>query len=175
MNFNLKKHFKASFLFFNNNFNFFLILRNVNSGQSSNQIIDAQYQIYSNKLSAAQLAAIASAQARDGALIDLQNAAAFLNQYHMNSRRLLSDYDYADDSLGKQESQDELKNKERDTNKFNLTKKGNNNNNSNSSMELVLINGTWHLIDLDICYKMMASEPVNQNTSQYQNYTHLNK
>ena len=136
----------------------------------NNQIIDSQYQIYANKYirgdsPGAQLAAIASAQAKDGALIDPQNAAALLNQHH-NSRRLLSDYDYTDESISNKQDEAKNPNETPSAKRFNLTKKNNN------SLELVLINGTWRLIDLDICYKMMVSELHENNTNpKYHNYT----
>ena len=131
------------------------------------------------------MAAFAAASARDGALIDLKD----LNN-HISSRRLLSDTDYDDDSIrsSNEKSQTESKSKglsggarrklSNDNEKtlpslekkhgYNLTKK------SNESMELVLINGTWHLIDLNICYNMMRGEAGNTN-QYYHNNTHINK
>ena len=132
--------------------------------------------------------AFVAASARDGALIDLKN----LNN-HISSRRLLSDMDYVDGENSvvarietNEKSQKESKSKrlsgDRKANNgedkmapslekkhgYNLTKK------SNESMELVLINGTWHLIDLNICYNMMRGEAGNTN-EYYHNNTHINK
>lgn len=132
---------------------------------------------------AAQLAAFAAASARDGALIDLKD----LNQ-HINSRRLLSDKDYdylamaSDENNSSQEQPKKLSQPSggntNSNNKslpslekkrgYNLTKK------SNESMELVLINGTWHLIDLNVCYNMLRAESENSNQF-FLNNTHINK
>lgn len=108
---------------------------------------------------AVELAALARANALDGALVD---SSVFLKQQHLNSRRLLSNSEY----FSHDEEKDHTKSKVNSTNSssnqkpYNLTKK------SNESMELVLINGTWHLIDLNVCYQKMFTET---------NYTHVKK
>ena len=121
--------------------------------------------------------------------IDLKN----LNN-HISSRRLLSDMDYVDGENSVSVARIETNEKSHKESKskrlcgdrkvingedkmspslekkhgYNLTKK------SNESMELVLINGTWHLIDLNICYNMMRGEAGNTN-EYYHNNTHINK
>ena len=149
----------------------------------SNETDLSQFQRYlndKNLLGAEQFqgeSAQLAAYARDGALIDLNN--------HIKSRRLLGDTgtasdDYDDDSksqLG--ESKKQLsKSKKSDSRSlpslekkqgYNLTKK------TNESMELVLINGTWHLIDLNICYNMMRAEAGAGTNQYYHNNTHINK
>ena len=159
--------------------------RNVNrsfSASTDTELSRAQFQMYlneKNQLSggdyapseAAKLAALGAASARDGALVDLKD----LNQ-HLSARRLLSDADYELESSNEMKSvsgKNAAKSGKNNTSpnlekKFNLTKK------SNESMELVLINGTWHLIDLNVCYNMLRAEAENTN-QYYHNNTHLNK
>ncbi len=109
-------------------------------------------------------AAAVLADFNNRALIDLQKQ----QQIHPRSRHLLSDYDYSDDlnesSIITQNDKNVKLNTSRTTGN-NLTKS------ENSSMELVLINGTWHLIDLNICQKFMPNDQSNFAS----NFTHLNK
>ncbi|CAF0724673.1 unnamed protein product [Brachionus calyciflorus] len=111
-----------------------------------------------------QLAALASVNPKDGALVD----SSVLKQIH--SRRLLSDMDYpSEDSaekIDKKISTKSLTNRTKNTN-LTLSEKHANLTQSDN-MELVLINGTWHLIDLNICYQKLHS---NGNYNQ----THLKK
>jgi hypothetical protein len=101
-------------------------------------------------------AALASAQARDNALLD----ASIFQRGIVKARHLLSNFDDYDDST---EGNDKQKRVDKTLNgATNLTKRG------NDSMELVLINGTWHLINLSMCYNMM-----NQGAGQFYNYTHV--
>lgn len=111
----------------------------------------------------AQSAAYASAQ--DGALINLDQKQA--KQFHPRSRHLLSEYDYLDDSSEQSNPKSDKKNLTNNNIKSNLTK------HDNSSLDLVLINGTWHLIDLNICQKLMSNE--QENLNKYSNFTHLNR
>ena len=153
----------------------------------SNETDLSQFQRYlndKNLLGAEQFqgeSAQLAAYARDGALIDLNN--------HIKSRRLLGDTgtasdDYDDDSksqLGESREKQLSNSKKSDQNSdrslpslekkqgYNLTKK------TNESMELVLINGTWHLIDLNICYNMMRAEAGAGTNQYYHNNTHINK
>jgi hypothetical protein len=155
----------------------------------SNETDLSQFQRYLNdkKLLGAEQFQGESAQlaayARDGALIDLNN--------HINSRRLLGEAgtasdDYDNDSksqLGESKKQLSVGGNSKKSNKnsdrslpslekkqgYNLTKK------TNESMELVLINGTWHLIDLNICYNMMRAEAGAGTNQYYHNNTHINK
>lgn len=114
--------------------------------------------------------------AKEGALIDIQNTASLVKQnqpgLHPRSRHLLSDFDYSDDLNDSISSTENLKQSLR----TNLTRTKSNMNstrNDNSSLDLFLINGTWHLIDLDYCQKLMAND---QNTvNQLYNFTHLTK
>lgn len=77
------------------------------------------------------------------------------NEQSIKSRHLLSDYDYPNDS------------NEATPNKQNLTA------NSESLMDLILINGTWHLVDITICYKL---GPIVRNESgTFYNTSHINK
>jgi hypothetical protein len=135
---------------------------------------------YTNQQSsdkASQLAALRMANVESGALIDLNPG--------INSRHLLNaaDDDYDDFSydkdgnqikkLSKSPQDNEKKSSPKsDTTKlgFNLTKK------SNESMELVLINGTWHLIDLNVCYNMLlrGEEAPKNNTHVHKINSHLN-
>lgn len=91
-------------------------------------------------------------------MIDLKQ-----KEFHPRSRHLLSDYDYADDNSLAQDK----KKTNFTTKSTNLTK------NDNSSLELVLINGTWHLIDLNICQKLMSTD--QNDVNKFYNFTHLNK
>jgi hypothetical protein len=98
----------------------------------------------------AQLAALAVAQATDGALVD----ANLLIKEKVNSRHLLSE-----------NGQKQSKNKS-----INSVNKS-----DNSSNELVLINGTWHLVNLEACYKMMHDAKQDKYANKYSNLTHFNK
>jgi len=98
----------------------------------------------------AQLAALAVAQATDGALVD----ANLLIKQKVNSRHLLSDN-------GHKQS------KNKSISSPNKT--------GNSSNELVLINGTWHLVNLEACYKMLHEAKQDKNANKYTNLTHFNK
>lgn len=129
-------------------------------------------QLYSSKqngkiiypeLDAAQMAALAMANAKDGALIDPSNTAVLLKQQHPNARRLLSDEDY---QLEDDDSKDRQSSRSSANKVYNLTQR-----NMNESKELVLINGTWHLIDLNVCYQMLLTESGNN----YTNHSHMNK
>lgn len=125
----------------------------------------------------AQLAAMAAAEARDGALIDIQQ----LKQQNVKSRHLLSNYneDETTNSKLKKTKSADLLAASSVKKSFNLTKRSDNYNltgynassGNNESMELVLINGTWHLLNLSYCYQTMMSA----NKNQYHNYSHLNK
>jgi hypothetical protein len=126
----------------------------------------------------AQLAALAAAEARDGALIDINK----LKPQNVKSRHLLSNYndDETKNSKLKKTKSADLLAASSAKKSFNLTQKNGNYNltgynasigNNNESMELVLINGTWHLLNLSYCYQTMMSASKNQ----YQNYSHLNK
>ena len=127
---------------------------------------------------AVQLAALAAAQARDGALVDPQNAAALLkqSQAHLNSRRLLSDSDYTIDDVDTSKAAAKLVDQVKK--QFNITDIQVP---SNESMELVKINGTWHLVDLNICYQMMLAASSGESSStdpkskNYLNQTHVNR
>lgn len=159
--------------------------------------MNAKYQMYLQNMypdmDQSQLAALISASANDGALIGLKNTGDLVEQkpQRINSRHLLSDYDYPlsdelqnADKASKQQEQKQPKlgnnrNLSRKSkpassnnlNSANLTRK------TNESVELVLINGTWRVIDLDMCYKMMAESNFNNtaNHHHYHNHTHLNK
>ena len=142
----------------------------------------------------ARLAALAAASAKDGALIDLQNTALLYPQgrqgpaLHANSRRLLSDDDYEVDGEDKQgerrnsggakaASSSSQGKRSSETALINQTGSSGgkpNGGKHNSSMDLILINGTWHLIDLDICHKMMAIDPSQEN-GKFHNHSHLSK
>ena len=116
---------------------------------------------------AVQLAALAAAQARDGALVDPQKAAdllKFSSNVHLNSRRLLSNAE--EERNNNKEPKASAKRRA-----FNLTL---NETTNDSSMELVQINGTWHLIDLNVCYRMMYAAS-SDNTTVYLNQTHSKK
>lgn len=91
----------------------------------------------------AQIAALAAANPKDGALMD----SSVLKQIH--SRKLLSEQDYPIEY--KSENSNSLENR---TKKFNMSRTDKNN---TDKIELVLINGTWHLIDLNICYQKIYS------------------
>lgn len=108
----------------------------------------------------AQLAAsLAMANARDGALLDLHNPVPS----HIKSRHLLSDYDYPD-----MDEKDNIEIKRKNISSMNGA-----NITNNTNMELILINGTWHMVDLDICYKYMT---VNSNeTDKFYNHTHFSR
>jgi hypothetical protein len=108
----------------------------------------------------AQLAALAMAQARDGALVD---GSLFKQQMTLNSRHLLE----LSENPADLSSERKLN---ATTNKFNLTH-GNAQNKSNE-MDFVLINGTWHVIDLSICQKMMSNQTSHDI---YYNLTHVNR
>ena len=165
-------------------------MNNTIAPSTDTELSRTQFQMYLNEKNqlgnehaplsdSAKLAALGAANARDGALIDLKD----LNQ-HINSRRLLSDSDYDDlsnDSSEKTSKDSKLNKNQSSINKnnntlptlekktaYNLTKK------SNESMELVLINGTWHLIDLNVCYNLLRAEAENASHF-YHNNTHLNK
>ncbi len=127
----------------------------------------------------AQLAALAAAEARDGALIDIQQ----LKQQNIKSRHLLSNYneEETNNSKLKRTKSADLLAASSAKKSFNLTNRSNNYNltgynaingsNNNESMELVLINGTWHLLNLSYCYQTMMSA----NKNQFHNFSHLNK
>lgn len=108
----------------------------------------------------AQLAALALAQARDGALVD---GSLLKNQIVVNSRHLLSDTDYDDSEKSPRR---EVINST--TNKSNSTWDRVN------GMDLVLINGTWHVIDLSICQSMISNQ-THKTNDQYFNITHFNR
>lgn len=102
-------------------------------------------------------AAVSAAAVSNGALVDPKRP------FQFKSRHLIADYDYPEGA----ESSNEIQ-KNSSLNDFNLTKSGN-----DSNMDLVLINGTWHMIDLDLCYKVMS---VGGNESEkFYNHTHFNK
>lgn len=118
----------------------------------------------------AQLAALAMAQARDGALVD----GSLLKQRisSLNSRHLLAD------------------NNDEDEASPNTTTRSNNgvtNATRNrdgavrvNGMDLVLINGTWHVVDFSICQQMFsnqtsANRSAGPHHQQYYNYTHFNR
>ena len=89
-------------------------------------------------------AALASAQARDNALLDT-------SALHVKARHLLS----GDET----EEETTVPPKKRFTNKtaaHNLT--------NNNNMELVQINGTWHLINLSMCYDMLQHSSLHNKT-----------
>jgi hypothetical protein len=129
-------------------------------------------------LSTTQLAALKAAQARDGALIGLNDVNSLV---HVQSRHLLADVPN-DDSTAEVAPTAEATTNNNNVTTFNLTLKNgasNGNNMSgagtmhphkNGSMELMLINGTWHLVDVSICYQnMMATGKPHLNDS------HINK
>ncbi len=116
----------------------------------------------------AQLAAaLASAQARDNALLD---TSIFQRGGNVKARHLLSDFDDYDTGEqqangGKQKQQRAAAANKTMTGTTNLTKR------SNDSMELVLINGTWHLINLSMCYSML-----NQGGgANFHNHSHVTR
>ncbi|RNA19965.1 cyclic AMP-dependent transcription factor ATF-6 beta [Brachionus plicatilis] len=97
--------------------------------------------LYENEDS--RMVALAAVNPKDGALVD----SSVLKQMH--SRKLLSESDYP-----VEEASDNFKSLKNRTNKFNSTRPDKNN---TENIELVLINGTWHLIDLNICYQKLYS------------------
>jgi hypothetical protein len=135
---------------------------------------------YGENEAAKLAAALASAQARDNALLDTS-----LFNMNVKSRHLLSDYDYEEESHKNVPAAKTAKSPNKNSRSrrnvapsavsnrsnqaaTNLTKQR-----QNDSMELVLINGTWHLINLSMCYNMMYGGENKLHT--FQNYTHLNK
>lgn len=110
-----------------------------------------------------QLAAALSKS--DGALIDLQSPLPS----HMKSRHLLSE-DYENfDELEIISSKQKLEKNTVSHVKENFTRSKN-----ETNMELVLINGTWHMVDLNICYKIMSLN-ATENESRFYNHSHFNK
>lgn len=118
----------------------------------------------SNDMSeSAQLAALAMAQARDGALVDGSLLKQRIGGSAINSRHLLSEDDAA---------------KDYDT--PNTTTRRNNNATRGSDgavrvngMDLVLINGTWHVVDLSICQQIFSNQTSAHQNHQYFNQTHF--
>jgi hypothetical protein len=139
-----------------------------------------------SNLQAAKLAAsLANAQARDGALVDPKEARVLLNS-HVNKRHLLSDFDYdvgnSNDNSNNNSNESSDSSSERKHKSANLNLNKSLSSNNNESMDLVLVNGTWRLIDLNICYKMLSANNNSSKSSRnfntrnnYQNHTHLNK
>lgn len=119
-----------------------------NGGGQNNYVTDTE---------SAQLAALAMAQARDGALVDgslLKNEVVALNSRHL----LSEDYEDAEYSGGRRANASSAK-----TNSTRV-----------NGMDLVLINGTWHVIDLSICQQMFPNS-TNTSSNQYFNSTHFNR
>ena len=154
--------------------NLFVKKRNVNSSNKTS-LINSRLsgELGLEKYSSSQLAAMAAAQVKDGALVGSQNSLSV----HVKSRHLLSDYDYPEESADDQNLPTTRSPGHNTQNKSNndLNLKGANmTNNNGSNMEFIFINGTWHLIDLDICYKFMAVDAAN-DTQRFNNFTHLRK
>lgn len=133
-------------------------LLNSSDQLSKNNIIGQKELAYSPSQRAA---AMVASNTQDRALIQLQQT------NHLKSRHLLSDYDYVDDldAPDKTKRANISKINEK-PNEYNLT------NSNNSSMDLVFINGTWHLVDLTVCYNLMSE---GANGSEIYNHTHLNR
>ena len=94
----------------------------------------------------------------NGALVDLVGP-------RFKSRHLISeDYEYQDELETASASAEQKLAK---NNLTNLSK-------NDSSMELIFINGTWHMADLNICYKIMSLN-ATENDSRFYNHTHFNK
>jgi len=104
--------------------------------------------------SPAQLAAamMISSHNQENSLVDLT----------VKSRHLLSNYDYPEEELIKKTAQKKL------NNDANLTHSVN-----DSNMELIFINGTWQMIDLNLCYKFLTLNASENQT--FFNHTHFNK
>jgi hypothetical protein len=117
-------------------------------------------------------AALASAQARDNALLD----ASMLAPRIVKARHLLSEFDDYDSggeaATNKHErNSHKQKNNHQKANKTTAaTATGNSNltKRDNDGMELVLINGTWHLINLSMCYNILQT-----SSGQFHNHTHM--
>lgn len=91
----------------------------------------------------AQSAALAPFNPKENAHVDS------LIHSQIQSRKLLSEQKYSMEVTS--ENRRYIQNR---TNKYNLTSPDKNN---TENIELVLINGTWHLIDLNICYQKLYS------------------
>lgn len=191
----LKRPFIMLAVFFVFGLNIFQFI-NVNSGPNSNAYpaIDSQFQYNGyDQAAVAQLAALELASARDGALVDRQ----LLKQQplHINSRHLLQTNDESPSS------KEEIRSRRRHRG---LVMPNQNNNNvqpsaamaktkavttneskvaTNQTKELIQINGTWHSIDLNICYQMLNNNTQFKNQKQqhhhddgtFLNLTHVNK
>lgn len=128
--------------------NIFIFFRDLNQQDEQNTLQLYSFNqnkelqgIYRNN--EAQSAALAAFNPKEGALVDS------LVHNQILSRKLLSEQDYPMEATS--ENKKYLQNR---TNKFNLTRPDKNN---TENIELVLINGTWHLIDLNICYQKLYS------------------
>jgi hypothetical protein len=110
--------------------------------------------------SPAQLAAamVASSDRQENGLVDLT----------VKSRHLLSDYDYPDAEARSGQVEEKSSATRRRSNDVNLTRSGN-----ESSMELVFVNGTWQMIDLNLCYKFLSLNASGNQT--FFNLTHVHK
>lgn len=120
----------------------------------------------------AQLAALAMAQARDGALVD----GSLLKQRisSLNSRHLLADNDNNND--------DEVSPNTTTRSNNGVTNATRNRDGAVrvDGMDLVLINGTWHVVDFSICQQMFSNQTSANGSAgphhqQYYNYTHFNR
>jgi hypothetical protein len=92
---------------------------------------------------------------------------------HIRSRHLLSDYDDPEDD-NKENQPIETKNQYTNDRLKDNSKNYNGSNNlvNDTNLELVFINGTWHMVDLNICYKILS---VNETTGRFYNHSHSNK
>lgn len=147
---------------------------NVNSTGSPNLSQISNIQESKNEYSPAQLAAALTAvHVDDGALVDLQKAVPGL----VKSRHLLSDYDYSDEPQMENNKESEpvrRKNSSVDLDKLSMDELNLTSSTNDSNMELVLINGTWHMIDLNVCYKIMSLAS-NGTDQKFYNHSHFDK
>lgn len=107
-------------------------------------------------------AALEAVHTNNGALVNIQRDLP----KNIKSRHLLSD-----------ESEENKPKKSITTNLKNISVDGNRstvNDSNESNMELVLINGTWHMVDLNACYKMMSLAS-NGTDEKFYNHTHYIK
>lgn len=127
-------------------------------------------------------AALATAQARDGALVD---GGTLLK---LNSRHLLADDDK--DNVNGGSNSNEAPNAGSAYATHRQRRSINNGTHSGSNgtaavkanvngMDLVFINGTWHVVDLSICQQVISTNQTaashHQHRDQYFNLTHLNR
>lgn len=134
----------AVFLVFGLNIFQFVNVNSPNSAELNSRLLAARL-ASSGDASIGLEAALEAANARDNALVDT----ALLARTNVKARHLLSASDEKE-SISSNRS----------------------NRSRNDTMELVMINGTWHLLNLSMCYNMMSSKR-GEREEPYYNQTDM--